>query len=358
MGPIGGVKVVYEYANHLQARGHAVEIVHPQRWLRSQPRQVLRRSYWRGRRAALRFDGRPTWFDLSPNVAVRAVPSVAERYLPPADAIFATGWQTALSVSRARRDCGRKFQLIQHFETWAGTRRAVERSWRLPLHKVVISRWLLAEAARLGVDDAVTYIPNGMDLDAFSIDVPPSERDAARVTMLAHTAKWKGTRDGLAALELAKRRVPHLTAALFSTTYSAKDLPSWIEFRGRVDTQALRSLYNESALFLHPSLAEGWPLPPAEAMACGCALVAADNPGVLDYATHEVTALIAPRHQPAELANAIVRLIHDRPLRLRLACAGAKAVSSFTWEQATDRLEHLIASSVDGRCSSKSLRLP
>ena len=29
--PIGGYKVAYEYANHLQARGHEVTVIHPTR---------------------------------------------------------------------------------------------------------------------------------------------------------------------------------------------------------------------------------------------------------------------------------------------------------------------------------------
>lgn len=342
------MKVVYEYANRLQARGHEIEIVHPQRWLRSQPRQMVRRSYWTTRREARAFDGRPEWFDLSADVAVRAIPQLDPSYLPAADATFATGWQTALPVSRAMPASGHRFQLIQHFETWAGRRRLVERSWRLPLHKVVISRWLLQEAVRLGVQRDATYIPNGMDLDAFSVDAPPEERDPARLAMLAHTAKWKGTADGLAALHRAKERVPELTAALFSTTYVPKRLPSWIEFRGRLTSAELRVLYNESAIFLHPSHEEGWPLPPAESMACGCALVAADNPGVLEYASDGETAVVAPRRQPAALAEAIVRLAEDRQLRLRIAHAGAEAIGRFTWDNATDRLERLITSVVSG----------
>lgn len=32
--PNGGVKVVYEYANHLAARGHTVTVVHPRNWMK------------------------------------------------------------------------------------------------------------------------------------------------------------------------------------------------------------------------------------------------------------------------------------------------------------------------------------
>ena len=69
--PIGGVRIAYEYANRLQARGHEVAVVHPvpglefeglRRWLSHRP--------WRIRAHAARAHGRPPWFDLDPAVPV------------------------------------------------------------------------------------------------------------------------------------------------------------------------------------------------------------------------------------------------------------------------------------------------
>lgn len=352
LGPVGGIRVVYEYANRLHALGHEVEVVHPKRWLRSQPRQLVRRSYWRNRRRVLSYDGRPDWFDLDEGVSVTAIPTLDEKYLPPADATFATGWQTAFPVSRARPECGERFQLIQHFETWAGRRRAVERSWQLPLRKVVISQWLLEHARRLGEGSRTTYIPNGMDLDAFFVETPPQDRDPNRVAMLAHKAKWKGTADGLRALTLAREKNPELSAILFSTTFHPRNLPSWIEHRGRLQRDQVRRVYNEASIFLHPSHEEGWPLPPAEAMACGCVLVAADNEGVLDYVTPNETALVVPRGQPGLMADAITRAISDESLRLRLIEAGRRSLSHYTWERATEALERYISEAVGREVST------
>src|SRR3546814_17749375 len=58
-------------------------------------------------------------------------------------------------------------------------------------------------------------------------------------------------------------------------------------------------------------LGEGWHLPPAEAMACGCAVVSTDIPGVFDYALEGTTALLAPPGDSATLADRLTELLDE-----------------------------------------------
>jgi len=83
-------------------------------------------------------------------------------------------------------------------------------------------------------------------------------------------------------------------------------------------------------------------LPAAEAMACGCALVAAANHGVQDFSEHEITALHAPIKQPAALARQLLRAVRDDALRLRIAEAGHQRIQRYTWERAVDAMEALL----------------
>src|SRR5262249_1246791 len=154
-----------------------------------------------------------------------------------------------------------------------------------------IAGWLLDLASKFGEEWRTTHIPNGVDFTEFRVEQPIGERSATKVCMLAHPAPWKGLSVGLTALEIARARVPRLQAVLFGTHPRPAEIPEWIDYIERPTPQALRALYNSSAIFLHPSQIEGWPLPPVEAMACGCALVAAGNQGVREYAEDELTAL-------------------------------------------------------------------
>ncbi len=214
------------------------------------------------------------------------------------------------------------------------------------MHKIVISKWLAAIATDMGEASRTTYIPNGMDLHRFTLTVPYAKRDPYRVGMLTHNKEWKGTRDGLEALERVREKLPDLSVVLFGTGSRPRQAPAWMEYRRNVTGSALSTLYNELAVFLHPSWEEGWPLPPAEAMACGCAVVAADNPGVLDYASHEQTAIVAPRRNAAELTAALARILTDPSLRESIAVAGHKLIQSYTWVRATDALEGLLSTTV------------
>jgi glycosyltransferase involved in cell wall biosynthesis len=125
--------------------------------------------------------------------------------------------------------------------------------------------------------------------------------------------------------------------------YERAPMPAWVRWSGRPSQGELRRLYNANAVFVLPSHYEGWGLPAVEAMACGCALVTADNGGCRDYARHEATALVVPPRQPARLAEAIDRLLRDDPLRHRLARAGQQEVRRFSWDEAGARLDRLLA---------------
>jgi glycosyltransferase involved in cell wall biosynthesis len=75
-------------------------------------------------------------------------------------------------------------------------------------------------------------------------------------------------------------------------------------------------------LSVFPSLWEGTPLTVFEALAMGRPIVATDADGLVDVLTHDQDALIVPKRDPRALATAIVRMIDDPALRLRL---GARA---------------------------------
>lgn len=272
------------------------------------------------------------------------VPVPSARWVPDLDAIIATGWRTASWVAKLPPRKGHKYYLIQHYETWDGEESAVGATWTLPLHKIVIARWLY----QLGVEkfsqkeDVMTYIPNGIDFTALRLESPILDRVAYRLGMLYHDNVWKGTQDGITALLKVKRRIPELEVTLFGTSPLADNIPAWMSYMRLPSPGDLLTFYNRCAIFVHPSWTEGWPLPPAEAMACGAAVAAAANGGVKDYAEQDVTALLSPPGDPEALADNIVRLIKDDELRQRIAQAGYTRIRQYTWETAVSRLQALL----------------
>lgn len=342
--PAGGFRVVYEYANQLVRRGHELAVVHPRRpvagvrAIARSPLHWLRIRAGRLRNAVIT----PTlrWHPLDPRVRMLFVPDAAERHIPRADAIVATWWATADEVLRYAPDRGEKFYLIQGYETWGGPPERVDATWRAGLHKIVVARWLYEQGLALGCPpDGLRHIPNAIDHSVFRC-LAPVETRPPRVAMAFSEAEVKGGRDGIEALEIARAGFPDLQAVLFGIEPRPDGLPAWIEYVHNPPQRALvEEIYKGASLFLCSSIAEGWHLPGAEAMACGCALVATDCGGNRDYAEPGATALLSPPRDPAALAANLLLLLRDERLRVRLAAAGQERIREFTWERSAERFE-------------------
>jgi len=334
---VGGYAVVYGYANRLARRGHQVTVVHldpvPRPSLRHPRAALVEVARWLGRLVST------PGADYSPDPALRrrSRPWLHRRAVAGSDAVVATAWRTAAPVA-AVAPPPHGFYFIQHHETWDGPPREVDATWLLPLSKIVIAEWLADVAAEL---DAlpVAHVPNAIDPAVHSLTVPPHDRTAASVAMLWHPKAWKRSRDGLAALALVREQVPDLVVDAFSISPRPDDVPGWVRWHHAASPAEVAAILNSAAVFLSPSEAEGWPLPPAEALACGCALVSTDIGGVRDYAHPGRTALLVPVGDVPAMADAVLRLVRDDALRLQLATAGAQLIAErFGWDTAVDRL--------------------
>lgn len=85
--------------------------------------------------------------------------------------------------------------------------------------------------------------------------------------------------------------------------------------------------YGISDVFVLPSHSEGNPNVLLEAMAAGVPTVATAVGGVPEILTHEVNALLVPKHNIVQLANAIQRLLNDPLLRDQIASKAKEVVA-------------------------------
>jgi len=342
--PSGGFKVIYEYANRLSRRGHDVHLIHVAS-LRPKGARITLYDYlspYRYLRAAILRNWRASaWFSFEPNVKQHWFPMLAKTLLPRADAYVATWWTTAQWLGEIKSLPGRRLYLIQHLETWSFREEAVMATWKYPLEKIVIAQWLKEIADRLG--EACRYIPNGLDFTKFGCDVSPAARQCAKVGMLYNTElEWKGSQDGLTAVQQLKLQYPELEAEFFGIHERPVALPSWITYHCRPTQQELRNIYNRVSMFLAPSHSEGWGLPPCEAMMCGAAVLATDIGGHREFCINGVNSLLVAAKDPGEMAKGASRLIADKELRVRLANSGCQSIQRFTWDVATDAFEQVL----------------
>jgi glycosyltransferase involved in cell wall biosynthesis len=344
--PIGGLKVVFTYANGLVRRGCDVAIVQPVRELG--PRDVkgwIRSAFDRSECGPVA----PTWFPLDRAVAFKRVPSLRSGHVRKADALIATGWQTAEYASMYPSEKGRRLYLVYDYEYYMSAppamRARMDRTYRGDFRMLASSPVVRDVLVRQGVREPVDC-PNGVELDEFGVDVPISDARRRSVGFPIRPESFKGADDAIRALSIIRTRFGDELEYWCYGWQPTNSLPGWVRFHRLPENGVLRQLLNATAVFMVPSHYEGWGLPGAEAMACGAALVSTDNGGCRVYAEHERTALLSPPRDPAALATNALRLLEDRDYAFRLAAAGHAHIQTFDWETAIDRFHSIIQATV------------
>jgi glycogen(starch) synthase len=99
-----------------------------------------------------------------------------------------------------------------------------------------------------------------------------------------------------------------------------------MQFTGSVERTALPKIYRDAAVCVIPSLYENFPSTCLEAMASGCAVVASAVGGIPEIITDQVNGLLVPPNRPEVLAEAVMRLLSDPPLRRRLGDEAATTI--------------------------------
>lgn len=332
--PVGGAKIMYEYANRLSLSGHKVSIFHSIK----RPFKKSNTPLWYKQLLfKIRNVSRPKWFPLNENISSKIVPEISDKYIPDADVIIGTWWQMTYAINNLSKSKGAKFNLIQDYENWKGQVDKVDASYSLPINHLVIAKYLqnLVEE-KTGI--APTHIPNAIDSKVFFQTTSPEDRNPQSIIMMYSEEERKGTSYGIAALKKLKEIYPSLKVTLFGVYKKPEQLPPDFIYYQRPAN--LRELYNESAIFLTPSIGEGWALPPAEAMACGCAVVCTNIGGHLDYATDGETAILIEPKNTEDTYQKIKKLLDDNELRIRMAKNGAQLIStSFSWEKSVKKME-------------------
>ncbi len=102
-----------------------------------------------------------------------------------------------------------------------------------------------------------------------------------------------------------------------------------------VSDEDLIALYSSCALFVFPSLHEGFGLPVLEAMACGAVAIGSRASSIPELIGRD-DALFDP-HSAEDIARVMARALGDVELRAALRAAAPGRVAHFTWEAAAER---------------------
>jgi glycosyltransferase involved in cell wall biosynthesis len=271
-----------------------------------------------------------------PDVNVQRSPDLAPETVPDADVILlyvnAPAEVDFFSLPASKGEKMLLFQGITNLEN-----ETINARLRQGLRVACPSKWLTEKAQRLGSHAAHT--PYGLDTEVFFPGTPAAERRSV-VSMMCHYLDWKGTDDGIAALDIVREARPATEFKLFGVGEPA--FPA--EFHTRVSRREVGELLRESAVFVCSSWIEGFGMPGLEALACGTALATTDTRGSRDYAIDGSTALVSPPREPEALAENVLRLLDDLELRGRLGADGAEYAHTHfpPWPKAAEAMRRAL----------------
>jgi glycosyltransferase involved in cell wall biosynthesis len=190
-----------------------------------------------------------------------------------------------------------------------------------------------------------SVIPNGIDLDRFSLPAGPCSlrrelgipRDALLIGVVARLEPEKGHRYLVEAMPAILDQAPDAWLAIVGSGSVEAELRDQVSrlpasVRSRITLTGLRddisALTAELDIAVLPSLREAQGISILEAMARRRPVVASAVGGVPEVLTDGVDGLLVPPRSPAALADAIGRLAADASLRRRLADAGRATVAA------------------------------
>lgn len=317
----GGVRVIVEHAGELRRRGHDVTIVSLQPPI--------------------------PWMEIPLPVVV--VPEISAATLPPADVYLATWYTTIVPTVRAAGE-GRVLHFCQGWEAphphLFPERERIEEAYRVGIPKVVISRHLVDVLSPL-YPAKYHVIPQSIRAEGFA---PAGEaRRAPRTPPTVGVigpfeAEMKGIRVALRAV--AQLREAGRTVRL----HRASQLPLSGEERALCPPDAydherpaarMPEWYAALDLLIHPSFAaEGFPLPPLEAMASGVPVVLTDIPSFEPLPPDAVTRV--PPGDSRAMAVEAARLLDDPGLWAGRRDRGLEVARTFTVSRSVDALEPVL----------------
>lgn len=345
VGMSGGIRVIAIYSRALDARGHEVTLVSPPPQdlpFRRKLKSFFKGSGWPPR--PLPFKSHLDGLGLDHRV-LETWRTVADSDVPDADVVIATWWETAEWVNALGPNKGAKVYFIQHHEVFPHLPVSrCQATYRLPMHKIVIARWLKEVMSTQYGDDVVDLVPNSVDRAQFFSTVR-SRQAVPTVGFLYATAGFKGLDVSLSAIRILRERFPDLRLICFGVEHPNANLPlpDGAEFSFSPPQDQIRNLYSQCDVWITASRSEGFNLPAMEAMACRTPVVstrAGWPEEAIETGKNGVLVDVDDVEQLARGVHWILSLSADEWESLS-QCAYETAASG-SWEESADRFERAL----------------
>ncbi len=238
-----------------------------------------------------------------------------------------------------------------------------------PFGKWILKRWFRKLHGKIAVSKpAVDFahehfpgyyniIPNGVDLDHFSPDVSPIDEfvdGKLNILFVGRLEGRKGLKYLLEALVQVKQEVPNCRLIVvgpgtrlrrrYVKEVARSGLKEDVVFTGFVPYDELPRYYKTADVFCAPATGrESFGIILLEAMAMGKPIVASNIEGYASVVNHGVDGLLVPPRDTEILAQTLISLLKDEPLRQEMGASGRAKALEHSWERiARDVLDYYL----------------
>ena len=222
--------------------------------------------------------------------------------------------------------------------------------------RIAVSRPAM-DFAKKSVPGHYEIIPNGIDLEHFSADVPPIEQycdGKLNILFVGRLEFRKGVHYLLKAYLRIKPQFPNSRLLIVGPgTRLRKRYEKWVRknrledvvFVGYVSEDEKPRYYKTADIFCAPATShESFGIVLLEAMAVGKPLVATNIEGYASVVTHGEDGLLVPPQNDRELASALASLLSDQTLRQEMGARGRLKAEEYSWEHIAQRILNFYAS--------------
>ncbi|MFW5928066.1 MAG: glycosyltransferase [Thermoplasmatota archaeon] len=208
---------------------------------------------------------------------------------------------------------------------------------------IIRSEDMRKKAVELEPGSDMMILPSkGIDTDKFKpIPSPSSSSDKAKVLYVGRLHELKGLNYLIEAFSDVKEKYSDVELLIIGggdlreelkELVHKEGLDQHVKFIGEVEHSKLIDYYQNSDIFVLPSLSEGLSNVIMEAMACGLPVIATDVGGNSELVEHENGGFLIRSRDVPSLSKALERLLKDPELRKHMGKFNRKRVKRFDRE--------------------------
>ncbi|MBI2616823.1 glycosyltransferase family 4 protein [Candidatus Gottesmanbacteria bacterium] len=250
------------------------------------------------------------------------------------DIVIATFWPTAYLLPFI--NSAKRVYFVQGWEPGFSKNiilsRLAQETYSFPYFTITVSPYL-SEKLQKYKSSHVPIVSPGIDRTFFR--VRPKRRPRrpfCQIFSVLSTYDYpKGVDILIDLVRKIKKSYPSFRFALASYEKNPPS-PDFDVFYTNPSQMLLRQLYSQSDLFLHTSRSEGFPLPPLEAMASSCPVIATDSGGIRAYAKDRYNCFLFNRPEKLITDRLIEKVWNNTKTRRFLIRNAYRTAQQFSWE--------------------------